>query len=450
MLLIPSQVKEFAGIVSDAGFKIYLVGGAVRNIKRGVPPVDYDFTTNAMPQQIMALFRKVIPTGIEHGTVTVLFKGYSFEITTFRIDGKYNDSRHPDSVAFSDDIYEDLKRRDFTINAMALDVLTGELIDAHSGAEDLKNGVIRAIGNPEERFAEDGLRILRACRFAAQLGFSIDPDTLKGMHSQRHHLEGVSSERIRDEVLKSMTGDRPSVSFLYMQETSVLEYVLPELLEGVGMEQRERHKFDVFHHNLFSCDFMEKDPILRMTALLHDIGKPRTFRLRDGVPTFYCHEKVSAQMAGSILQRLKFPNADIRRICHLIENHMFNYTDDWSDGAVRRFVARVGRENISDLFKLRFADRAGSMGSTTYACTPEDIALARRIDLIVSEATALGIKDLAVNGNVLNQKAGIPKGPAMGQVLNFLLEAVMEDPSQNTRETLLDLGRNFYRTRIDL
>ena len=447
-MTIPSAVKEFADIVFKAGYEIYLVGGAVRNLKRGLPPDDYDFTTNATPQQITSIFKKVIPTGIEHGTVTVLFKGNSFEVTTYRMDGKYSNFRHPDSITYCNDIYEDLKRRDFTINAMAIDVRNGKLIDVHGGMEDLKKGIVRAIGNPDERFAEDGLRILRACRFAAQLDFQIEPVTLQGMIHNRDHLENISKERIRDELLKTMAADHPSTAFLYMQKTEILEYVLPELLEGVGIEQRDRHQFDVFHHALYSCDFMEKDPVLRMAALLHDIGKPRCYKVRDGVNTFYGHENVGAEMAHEILKRLKFSKADENRICHLIKNHMFHYTEDWTDGAVRRFIARVGLENLSDLFKLRFADRAGAAGDKTFACTPEDIALSRRVDAIVKETPALTLKDLAVNGQMLLKEAGIPKGPSMGLVLDYLLEAVMDDPAMNTKEALLNLGKNFYETRL--
>ena len=314
--------------------------------------------------------------------------------------------------------------------------------------EDLKKGIIRAIGNPDERFAEDGLRILRACRFASQLDFQIEPVTLQGMLHNRDHLENISKERIRDEILKTMTAEHPSTAFLYMQKTEILEYVLPELLEGVGMEQRDRHQFDVFHHMLYTCDFMEKEPVLRMAALLHDIGKPRCFKVRDGINTFYGHENVGADMAHEILRRLKFPKSDENRICHLIKNHMFHYTEDWSDGAVRRFIARVGVDNLSDLFKLRFADRAGSVGSATYACTPEDIALSRRVDELLKETPALKLGDLAVNGDILSKEAGIPKGPKMGQVLNYLLEAVMDDPAMNTKEALLNLGKNFYETRL--
>jgi putative nucleotidyltransferase with HDIG domain len=233
-----------------------------------------------------------------------------------------------------------------------------------------------------------------------------------------------------------------------MQKTKILEYVLPELLEGVGIEQRDRHQFDVFRHALYSCDFMEKDPVLRMAALLHDIGKPRCFKVRDGVNTFYGHENVGEEMAHEILRRLKFSKADENRICHLIKNHMFHYTEDWTDGAVRRFIARVGLENLSDLFKLRFADRAGATGDRTYACTPEDIALSRRVDAIVKETPALTLKDLAVNGQMLLKEAGIPKGPSMGLVLDYLLEAVMDDPAMNTKEALLNLGKNFYETRL--
>lgn len=450
LLKFPAPVVEFAEIVFRGGYEIYLVGGAVRNIKCGLPPDDYDFTTNATPQQITSLFRKVIPTGIEHGTVTVLFKGCSFEVTTYRIDGKYSNSRHPDKVIYSTDLSEDLRRRDFTINAMALDVRNNRFIDMHGGMEDLKNGIIRAIGNPDERFAEDGLRILRACRFAAQLEFDIEPLTLEGMRHNSHRLAGISAERIRDELVKTMNAEHPSRAFIVMHETGVLKYVLPELEEGIGMVQRELHRYDVFHHIIYSCDFAEKDAVLRMTALLHDIGKPRCLEIRDGVPTFYRHEEISAEMAGEILRRLRFSKSDESHICHLIRYHMFHYTSDWSDSAVRRFVSKVRPENISDLFRLRFADRAAMSGSSAHALTPDDIEFARRIDGIIKEKSALSMKDLCINGNILAEKGGIPKGPHMGTVLSFLLESVLDDPALNEQEKLLELAVNFYRSRISL
>lgn len=450
LLKFPAPVVEFAETVFRGGYEIYLVGGAVRNIMYGLPPDDYDFTTNATPEQITSLFRKVIPTGIEHGTVTVLFKGFSFEITTYRIDGKYSDSRHPDKIVYSNDLAEDLRRRDFTINAMAIDVRNNRFIDMHNGLDDLKRKVIRAIGNPDERFAEDGLRILRACRFAAQMGFDIEPATREGMRNNRHRLAGISAERIRDEILKTMKADHPSSAFIIMKETGVLDYVLPELDEGYGMEQRELHRYDVFHHTLYCCDFAEKNTVLRVAALLHDIGKPRCLEIRDGVPTFYRHEEISARMAEDILRRLRFSKSEESYICHLIRNHMFHYTPDWSDGAVRRFVAKVKPECISDLFKLRLADRAAMSGVYSNMLAPEEIEFSRRIDNIIKQADALTVKDLKVNGNILASEAAIPKGPQMGTVLSFLLEAVLDDPALNEKEKLLELAVNFYKSRISL
>ncbi len=445
---IPADIKSFCRIFKDSGFRCYLVGGAVRNFIRGTNPADYDFATDALPQDVIALFKTVIPTGIEHGTVTVLFKGMSLEVTTFRIDGLYSNSRHPDSITYSDSIDADLARRDFTINAMALDPLTGTILDPQNGRKDLDSRIIRAIGNPAERFAEDGLRVLRACRFASQLQFEIEPETLSGMAAEASRLKLISAERIRDEIIKILLSDKPSTAFFIMKETGILKYVIPELLEGCGVAQREMHKFDVFEHSLYSADFAEKDIVLRLSALLHDVGKPRCLEIRDNVPTFYNHDEVSAEMAEKILLRLKFPKNVINMTTHLIKNHMFNYSESWSDSAIRRLISKVGVDNISSLLKLRYADRAGMAGK--YVNCSTDLSFINRINQIIENETAFSIKNLDINGNILFSEAGIPKGPHMGRILEFLLDSVLEDPSINKREKLLEIARNYYKNRIDI
>ena len=445
---LPTEIKRFCKILKDSGFQCYLVGGAVRSYISGVKPSDYDFATDALPDQIISIFKNVIPTGIDHGTVTVRFEGMELEVTTFRIDGTYTNSRHPDSIAYSASIYEDLKRRDFTINAMAIDPITDKLIDPQNGKKDLKDKIIRAIGIPEERFAEDGLRVLRACRFASQLQFTIEEKTLKGMMQEASRLNLISSERIRDEITHILLSEKPSTAFYIMKETEVFKYVIPELLEGVGMMQKGMHKFDVFEHSIIAADFAEKDIIIRLAALLHDVGKPRCLAFKDGEPTFYNHDIISAKMAEEILIRLKFPKYVIKETIHLIKLHMFNYSEEWSDSAVRRFISKAGVENIQNLLKLRYADRGGMMGKT-HQC-PADTSLINRINRLLEKESAFSIKNLNIDGNILFSKAGIPKGPQMGSVLQFLLDSILEDPSQNNEEKLIEIAKNFYEARINI
>ena len=446
---VPAKIKLFCKIIKDSGFQCYLVGGAVRNYIGGMkPPSDYDFATDALPEQIIPLFKNVIPTGIEHGTVTVIFEGMKFEVTTFRIDGNYTNSRHPDSIKYSSSIHDDLKRRDFTINAMAIDPLTGKLIDPQNGKKDLKEGIIKAIGIPEERFAEDGLRVLRACRFASQLQFTIEENTLKGMMQEAERLSLISAERIRDEIRHILLSDKPSTAFYIMKNTGILKYVIPELLEGVGVSQKEMHKFDVFEHSIIAADFAEKDIIIKLAALLHDIGKPRCLDIKDGEPTFYNHDIVSANMAEEILVRLKFPKYVIRQVVHLIKFHMFNYTEECKDSAIRRFISKVEIENVHNLLKLRYADRGGMMGKI-HQCQ-NDLSFINRINEILEKESAFSIKNLEINGNILSSKAGIPKTPQMGLVLQFLLDSILEDPSLNNEDKLIEIAKNFYETRINI
>jgi len=445
---IPSKIKRFCKILNNSGFQCYLVGGAVRSYISGKTPVDYDLATDALPEQIIPIFRNVIPTGIDHGTVTVFFEGMKLEVTTFRIDGAYTNSRHPDSISYSSSITEDLKRRDFTINAMAIDPITGKLIDPHDGKKDIRHKIIRAIGVPEERFSEDGLRVLRACRFASQLQFTIEENTFKGMAQEAKRLVFISSERIRDEIKHILLSDKPSTALYIMKETGVFKYIIPELLEGIGIKQKGMHKFDVFDHSIVTTDFAEKDIIIRLAALLHDIGKPRCLEIRDGEPIFHNHDTISEKIAEEILIRLKFSKNVIKQVTHLIKFHMFNYTEDWSDSAVRRFISKVGIENIHNLLKLRYADRGGVLGKM-HQCQIE-LSLVRRINEILEKESAFSIKNLEVDGNILYSKAGIPKSPQMGLVLQFLLDTVLEDPSLNSEDKLIEIAKSFYETKTNV
>ena len=446
----PRVVKDFSASFKEAGFRCYLVGGAVRDILLGRSHTDFDVATDALPDQVTKLFRRVIPTGIKHGTVTVLYKGTTFEVTTFRTETGYSDGRRPDSVRFAPTIFEDLSRRDFTINAMAYDLLTDTMVDPHEGRRDLSAKLIRAIGDPAERFREDGLRPLRACRFSAQLSFSVDKATLAAIPGALDVLAMVSAERVRDEILKTLESPLPSMGFFLMRDTGILRVILPELLEGEGIEQGSLHCYDVFTHSLYACDAAPSASIvLRLAALLHDVGKPRTRNVEpDGHPTFYSHEKVSAGMAEEILMRLKLPTAVIRDVTHLISHHMFNYQEEWSDAAVRRLVARVGEQTIDNLISLRRADQIG-MCRENSAVFPQGLAdFAARIRSVLQSGRALTVRQLAVNGNDLMEALGIPAGPKVGVILNELLQAVLDDPTLNQRATLLDIAARLHRQRL--
>jgi len=447
---VPRVVKDFSAPFSTAGYQCFLVGGAVRDSLMGRAHTDYDIATDALPDQVAGLFRRVIPTGIKHGTVTVLFHGTTFEVTTFRTESGYSDGRRPDQVSFAPTIFDDLSRRDFTINALAYDLLSDTIIDPHDGRKDLGRRIIRAIGNPAERFAEDGLRPLRACRIAAQLSFTVDQPTRAAIPGALNVLAKVSAERVRDEVLKTLESPLPSVGLLLMKETEIMRVILPELLEGVGVAQGSLHCYDVFTHSLYACDAAPaSSPVLRLAALLHDVGKPRTRNVEtDGHPTFYTHERVSAGMAEDILMRLKLPLAVVKDVCHLIANHMFNYQEEWSDPAVRRLVARVGEEKIDDLMALRRADQIG-MCRENAAAFPQGLAdFAARVHSVMQEGRAFNLRQLAVNGSDLMEALAIPPGPTVGVILNELLQAVLDDPGMNDKGKLLEMGRRLLEQRM--
>jgi putative nucleotidyltransferase with HDIG domain len=441
-LKIPRELRDFAQVFAAAGKKCYFVGGALRDSLLGRPVSDYDAATDARPEEVQGLFRKVIPTGIKHGTVTVLWKGHSIETTTFRTEAGYTDARRPDRVAFGASLEEDLERRDFTINAMAFDPLAEELVDLHGGRDDLAARLIRAVGEPRKRFDEDGLRTLRAIRFASQLGFEIEEATLAAIPGALARLSGVSAERLREELEKILLSPKPSRGLRIMESTGILAQVLPELAACRGVEQKGLHAFDVLDHLYASVDAAaaveESGLELRLAALLHDIGKPRSKAIgEDGIPTFYRHEEYSARMAGELMRRLRFPNATMETVVHLVAQHMFFYDESWTDAAVRRFIARVGRASLEGLFELRWADSSGMAG---LAADPRALdPLRRRIEAVLAAEDALGIRDLAIGGEDL-AGIGVPKGPAMGRILSELLETVLDDPAQNTREALLGIA----------
>ena len=459
---IPDILKKMNEIFAQHGYKAYLVGGAVRDMLMRKEPHDWDVTTDATPEQVMSIFRKVIPTGIAHGTVTVHFMKNEIEVTTFRTESDYSDGRHPDKVEYTGNIEEDLSRRDFTINAIASYLGDGTITDPFHGRDDIKRKVIRTVGNPLERFSEDGLRPVRAVRFSAQLGFEIERETLKAISEPEilKKTSGISLERFRDELLKLMKAEKPSAGLKLMEESGILDIFIPEFKKCRGCIQgdfRGYHQFDVLDHLFYACDGAPASKQnVRLAALFHDIGKPDVKRV---IPTpqgdqftFYNHEAKSQQITKEILFRLKFSNAAIANICHLVVNHMFNYTQDWTDAAVRRFLAKIHEENLEDLYDLRLADIYGMNNAPVRGQDSRTIALLNELKDRISKETeknsVLSLKQLAVNGKDL-MKNGISAGKDLGFVLNQLLETVLEDPSQNEKEQLIKIALNIYKKRIE-
>ena len=444
------MARSLASVFDAAGRQCWLVGGAVRDLHLGRPLADLDIATDARPDEVSGLFRAVIPTGARHGTVTVLYRGGRFEVTTFRTEEGYSDGRRPDQVHFAPSILDDLSRRDFTINAMAWDLVHHRLEDPHDGRADLAARLIRAIGNPDERFREDGLRPLRACRFAAQLGFTVEQRTLEAIPRALDVTARVSAERVRDELVKILGAPRPSDGLRLMHGTGLLALVLPELAAGEGVAQGDLHCWDVLTHSLMSCDAAPRgDLVLRLAALLHDVGKPPSAgSAPDGRPTFHGHERRSREIAAAVLERLRFPAAVVRDVAHLVGEHMFNYTEEWSDAAVRRLIARVGEA------AHRRADRAAEGGPGGHVPRQRRGVpagpgrLRRRVRAVLEDGKALTLRDLAVDGRDVMDRLQIRAGPAVGKVLAELLEAVLEDPALNERERLLEIAERVYRERI--
>ena len=446
-LPLPRPLQELSAVFSAAGFSSWLVGGAVRDRLLGGTADDWDVASDARPEETLKLFPRCIPTGLQHGTITVLFKGHPIEVTTLRTESDYSDGRHPDKVSWTANIEEDRSRRDFTINAMVIDLKDGRLIDPFGGRVDIKNRLIRCVGNPAERFGEDALRLLRAVRFSSRLDFAIEPETYAALSPLAPRLALVSIERVQSEFSKMLQSEVPSRALRTLVDTSLLEVFLPELAACTGVEQKGRHAFDVFTHLALAADACPKERLdLRLAALFHDIGKPPVRALDErGDWTFHRHEEIGARMAKDILTRMRYPNSVIEKVTHLVAEHMFNYGDDWTDAAVRRFIRRVGREHIDDLFALRRADMYATRKER-----PADTALLPfllRIEAEDARGSALTLKDLAINGRDL-ASAGIAAGPWMGRILNELLECVTDSPDMNNRESLLELARRLDERRM--
>ena len=453
---IHQVVKQAAAIFTQAGKQVFLVGGAVRDLLRRGEAKDWDLASDARPEEVIALFHRkspgcfVVPTGIKHGTVTLHFNGLKMEVTTFRSESGYSDGRRPDKVEFGTCITADLSRRDFTMNAAAYELPSGPLVDPFDGKTDIKNRIIRCVGKPEERFSEDGLRPMRALRFASQLDFALDDELLAAIPGALSLTAMVAAERLRDELDKILGSDKPSIALLQMEKIGLLKLIVPELAACRGIDQRSvqgygYHRYDVLDHSLVSCDYaavQNYPPEVRLAALYHDIGKAVTARLDEsGVRTFYRHEKESAIISRKIFLRLRYPNAIIDKVCHLIEEHMFLYEDCWTDAAVRRFIVRIGEENLPNLYNLRRADFYGLAAKEP----PRNflLPLIERINEVLKQSRVFTLKDLAVSGKDLIA-LGIPPGKYLGIILKELLETVLDDPALNTREKLLEIAGKIY------
>lgn len=434
----PAAVTGALARLRTAGGRAWLVGGSVRDVLLGRPdPAETDVATDLHPARVRELFERTEPIGERHGTVLVLHDGARIECTTLRREGAYEDARHPDAVWFTTDPLEDLDRRDLTVNALAFDPATGELLDPHDGARDLARRVLRAVGDPLARFREDALRPLRAARFAAVLGMDVEPGTRAALGGVRDRAERIAPERVRAELEKLLLAPRPSVGLEILREADLLSLWLPELQACRGVPQNRYHAYDVYFHSIYSCDAAPAArPVVRWAALLHDLGKPATRVERHGDGTFYHHEAVGAELARGLLERLRFPARFTERVVHLVREHMFDYRPGWSDAALRRWLRRVGPGFVAELFDLRIAD---NMGNGLKSGNPGYLAeMGERVNRLLAEGAALSVAELAVGGDDVMRVLGIGPGPRVGRALHALLEAVLEDASRNTRETLLE------------
>jgi tRNA nucleotidyltransferase (CCA-adding enzyme) len=441
---VPPDVHALCERLRGKGKRAWIVGGCVRDLLLGRAANDWDVATDARPNELLSLFPRAIPTGIDHGTVTVVKDGRHYEVTTLRGEGTYTDGRRPDWVEFVDDITADLARRDFTVNAIAIDPTDGKIIDPHGGRADIEARVLRAVGKARERFSEDGLRVLRAARFVATLEMDLDPETEAAIRPTLETFRKVAQERVRDEWLKAMKARTPSRAFEVMRRTGILDITCPELLLGVGMEQNRWHAYDVWKHGVSCMDAAPADPVLRVAALLHDVGKPATRQWSDKTSdyTFYDHDRVGAEIAGPIAERLRFSNDERARIVSLVKHHLFHYSAEWTDAAVRRWIRRVGRDRVEDLYALNDADvRAKGRDFDDDLRALAD--LRAHVTRVLDAGAALSPRDLAIDGNDLIKELGLAPGPIIGKVLEALLEAVINGEVANEREPLLARAREY-------
>ena len=440
MIRLPDPVKKLINILEAAGYEAFAVGGCVRDSILGRKPNDWDLCTNASPSQMQEVFAalRVIETGLQHGTLTVLMDGEAFEITTYRIDGDYSDGRHPDTVTFTADITEDLARRDFTINAMAFNPSTG-LIDPFGGQHDLAEGLIRCVGDPVMRFTEDSLRILRCVRFASQLDYMIEDSTVSAMHECLPLLNRVAAERIRVEFEKLLCG-QAAVRIL-RDFRDIIASFIPEIIPMFDLDQKnDYHIYDVWEHSLQVISHIPADPVLRLIAFFHDICKPETMTVtEEDWGHFYGHEQAGADITDSILRRLKYDNDTRETVVDVIDKHKIVFQQ--TQRHARRCLNKMGEERLRMLIELELADVKSQNPKYTDERVENILAFRSILDEVLAAEQCFSIRHLAITGRDLLE-AGIPQGPEIGRILKWLLELVIEEKIENSKEALLEAVRN--------
>ena len=423
---IPDIIHMISERIINKGYQAFIVGGALRDSALGCQANDWDVATDATSDTIHNLFPEMTRFDLKHGTVTLVFKGSHFEITTFRgIDG------------FSSHIEDDLAHRDFTLNAMAYNVFDKRIIDPFGGQRDIEKKVIRAVLDPSERFHEDPLRMIRVIRFSVELGYTIEPATLMAIQPMAEAIDMVAKERVRDELMKILLARRPSTGFHLMRKSDLLKRILPELIEGYRKQQNNYHRYTIYRHIMETVDSINSDPILRLSALFHDIAKPRVRERINRRWRFFGHAAASAELTKEIMIRLKFSNERITRVTHLIAHHMFDYKQNLSDKAVRRFIKRIGPDNVDELMALRKADDYAHGWGTKFEKYIERFK--SRIDSQIRKSYPFTISDVAVNGYDVMNILGLQPGPKVGQILNQLLKVVIEKPEYNRKHKLIKL-----------
>ena len=450
---IPRSVEYILSHLEYNGFQGYLIGGSTRDIFSYKCPKDYDICTDAIPEQVKSLFAKSYDTGIKHGTVTIILKDenyeeVSYEITSMRREGVYKDNRSPEEVFYTDKLEEDVARRDFTMNSIAIDV-NRNVYDYFSGLKDIENKIIRCVGNPNDRFNEDSLRMMRAIRLSTQHNFTIEENTFKSIIKNAYLIQMISKERIRDELCKILMSNIPSYGIRLLQETSLLQYIIPELCKCVGFEQHNyNHDKDVFEHILSVVDNTPKVLNIRLSALLHDIAKPMCFTLdENNIGHFYYHHIEGEKLTEEILTRLKFDNKTINDVKILVREHMFSFNEKnkIKTSVIKKFINRVGIDNLENLFCLRIADIKGSKNKDQSKI--DNVAfLVGECHRIIAEKQPLTVKDLKINGYDL-MELGIEQGFMIGKILNELLEKVLENFELNNKDVLLEIVKNKYMAK---
>ncbi len=430
---IPASLKYILRIIKGAGHECYIIGGATRDALLKRPVHDWDLASNASPTQLIRLFKKVIPIGIDHGTVAIIHEKKQYEITSYR-------SRKPGS--FGKTIEEDLALRDFTINAIAYDPFVPSLKDPFEGVKDLQKKIIRSVGDATKRFREDPLRTLRAIRLASELEFRLQAKTLDPITKFSAKVKRLPAERVRNELIKILKAQRPSLGIELMRKTGLLGAILPELLDGYRMKQNPQyHAYHIYKHSIMTMGNLPRDHVLRLAGLLHDIGKPAARKKLKGQFRFWGHENVGEEMADSILKRLRFSNKERQCVTHLVKNHMLHYKEDWTDSAVKRLLARLGKDRLDDFFLLFQADKKATGKEERKGSLLKQ--LKKRIHQVQSKKEAIKTTDLKINGHDIISLLGIKPGKRVGDILNALLEMVLENPEKNTRKKLKEAVATF-------